>query len=222
MYKRQEEANGEVEAEFTFDASGITVDTDLVAFETLSQDGVELAVHADIEDEGQTVTVKVPDLHTTATIDGNKDAVKGGTVTIEDVVDYTGLIPGKEYTITGVLMDKSTGQPFLVNGEQVTSEVTFTPEAADGSVKVTFAFDTSAITDDTSVVVFETLYQNGTELTTHADINDQAQTVTITVPAPVPQTGDSANLPIALALGGLLLSLAAGGIIFFLLRRKQN
>ncbi len=217
-----EEANGTVEAEFTFDASGITVNTDLVAFETLSQDGIELAVHADIEDEGQTVTVKVPDLHTTATVGGGKDAVKGGTVTIEDVVDYTGLIPGKEYTITGVLMDKSTGQPFLVNGEQVTSEVTFTPEAADGSVKVTFTFDTSAITDDTSVVVFETLYQNGTELTTHADINDQAQTVTITVPAPVPQTGDSANLPIALALGGLLLSLAAGGIIFFLLRRKQN
>ena len=217
-----EEANGQVDAEFVFDASGITVNTDLVAFETLSQDGIELAVHADIEDEDQTVTVKVPDIGTTATVNGGKDAVQGGTVTIEDVVDYTGLIPGKEYTITGVLMDKSTGQPFLVNGEQVTSEVTFTPEAADGSVKVTFTFDTSAITDDTSVVVFETLYQNGTELTTHADINDQAQTVTITVPAPVPQTGDSANLPIALALGGLLLSLAAGGIIFFLLRRKQN
>ena len=217
-----EEANGQVEAEFTFDASGITVDTDLVVFESLYKDGVELAVHADIEDEGQTVTVKVPDLHTTATIDGNKDAVKGGTVTIKDVVDYTGLIPGKEYTLTGVLMDKATGEAFWVNGQQVTSEVTFTPEAADDSVKVTFTFDTSAITDDTSVVVFETLYQNGTELTTHADINDQAQTVTITVPAPVPQTGDSANLPIALALGGLLLSLAAGGIIFFLLRRKQN
>ena len=217
-----EEANGQVDAEFVFDASGITVNTDLVAFETLSQDGIELAVHADIEDEGQTVTVKVPDLHTTATIDGNKDAVKGGTVTIKDVVDYTGLIPGKEYTLTGVLMDKATGEAFWVNGQQVTSEVTFTPEAADDSVKVTFTFDTSAITDDTSVVVFETLYQNGTELTTHADINDQAQTVTITVPAPVPQTGDSANLPIALALGGLLLSLAAGGIIFFLLRRKQN
>ena len=217
-----EEANGQVDAEFVFDASGITVNTDLVAFETLSQDGIELAVHADIEDEGQTVTVKVPDLHTTATIDGNKDAVKGGTVTIEDVVDYTGLIPGKEYTLTGVLMDKATGEAFWVNGQQVTSEITFTPETADGSVTVTFAFDTSAITDDTSVVVFETLYQNGTELTTHADINDQAQTVTITVPAPVPQTGDSANLPIALALGGLLLSLAAGGTIFFLLRRKHN
>lgn len=217
-----EEANGQVDAEFVFDASGITVNTDLVAFETLSQDGIELAVHADIEDEGQTVTVKVPDLHTTATIDGNKDAVKGGTVTIEDVVDYTGLIPGKEYTLTGVLMDKATGEAFLVNGQQVTSEVTFTPETADGSVTVTFVFDTSAITEDTSVVVFESLYQNGTELTTHADITDEAQTVTITVPAPAPQTGDNANLPIAMALGGLLLSLAAGGTIFFLLRRKRN
>ena len=217
-----EEANGQVDAEFVFDASGITVNTDLVAFETLSQDGVELAVHADIEDEGQTVTVKVPDLHTTATIDGNKDAVKGGTVTIEDVVDYTGLIPGKEYTLTGVLMDKATGEAFLVNGQQVTSEVTFTPETADGSVTVTFAFDTSAITEDTSIVVFESLYQNGTELTTHADITDEAQTVTITVPAPVPKTDDNSNLPIAMALGGLLLSLAAGGYIFFLLRRKRN
>lgn len=217
-----EEANGQVEAEFTFDASSITQDTQLVVFENLYQDGIELAVHANIDDEGQTVTVKVPDIHTTATINGNKDTAKGGTITIEDVVSYTGLIPGKEYTLTGVLMDKATGSPFLVNGEQITSEVAFTPETADGSVTVTFTFDTSAITDDTSVVVFESLYQNGTELTTHADITDEAQTVTITVPAPAPQTGDNANLPIAMALGGLLLSLAAGGTIFFLLRRKRN
>ena len=170
-----EEANGQVEAEFTFDASGITVDTDLVVFESLYKDGVELAVHADIEDEGQTVTVKIPEIGTEATAEGEKETHPFEQVTITDTVSYTNLIPGQEYTITGVLMDKSTGQPFLVNGEQVTSEVTFTPEAADGSVKVTFTFDTSAITDDTSVVVFETLYQNGTELTTHADINDQAR-----------------------------------------------
>ena len=217
-----EEANGTVEAEFTFDASGITQDTQLVVFETLYQDGIELAVHADIEDEGQTVTVKVPDLHTTATVGGGKDAVKGGTVTIEDVVDYTGLIPGKEYTITGVLMDKATGEQFMVNGQPVHSMVTFVPESAEGSVTMQFTFDSSAVGATTDIVVFESLTQNGYEVGAHADINDQAQTVTITVPAPAPQTGDNANLPIAMALGGLLLSLAAGGTIFFLLRRKRN
>ena len=45
---------------FTFDASGITQTTELVVFETLYLDGIEIAAHADIEDEGQTVTVILP------------------------------------------------------------------------------------------------------------------------------------------------------------------
>lgn len=52
--------NGKIDVSFTFDASGIKTDTELVVFETLYRDNVEIAVHADINDEGQTVRVNVP------------------------------------------------------------------------------------------------------------------------------------------------------------------
>lgn len=79
-------------------------------------------------------------------------------------------------------MDKATGEPFLQNGEQITSEVTFVPEAPSGSVEVLFTFDAKRIKTDTSIVVFESLYSDSKELTVHADIEDEAQTVTVIVP----------------------------------------
>ena len=217
-----ENPTGEAKVTFVFDASHITVNTDVVAFESLYKDGIELAVHADIEDEGQTITIKVPKIHTTASIDGSKEVTADGVITIQDVVDYEDLIPGKEYTLSGVLMNKATGEPFLVDGQPVRMVLTFVPQSANGSVTMYFTFDSSVVNSTTDVVVFETMTHNGNEVAIHADIEDEGQTVTITVPAPVPQTGDNAHLPIAMALGGLLLSLAAGGYIFFLLRCKRN
>lgn len=55
-----DKANGTVEVEFTFDASNIKKSTDLVVFESLYRDNVEIAVHADLKDKGQTVTVVPP------------------------------------------------------------------------------------------------------------------------------------------------------------------
>ena len=97
---------------------------------------------------------KIPELKTTATINGKKEFTTNGDITIDDVVSYKHLTAGKEYTIKGVLMDKSTGKPFLVDGKEVNSEVTFTPETADGEVTVSFTFDGSVITADTEIVVF--------------------------------------------------------------------
>ena len=65
-----DEPNGEVTVEFTFDSKFIKEDTDIVVFESLYKDAKELAVHADIEDEGQTVKVKVPEIGTKASVDG--------------------------------------------------------------------------------------------------------------------------------------------------------
>lgn len=64
-----DKANGKVEVTFTFDGSAIKKDTELVVFETLSRDGVELTAHADIDDKGQTVTIKVPELENPKTGD---------------------------------------------------------------------------------------------------------------------------------------------------------
>lgn len=154
---------------------------------------------------------KIPELGTTATIDGKKEFTVNGDITIDDVVSYKHLTAGKEYTIKGVLMDKSTGKQFLVYGKEVCSEVTFTPETADGEVTVSFTFDGSAITKNTEVVVFETLYRDETEIAVHADIDDKDQTVTIhPQPEPEkPQTGDNSNIGFWIGLGAVAL----GGLV---------
>ena len=158
---------------------------------------------------------KIPELGTTATIDDKKEFTANGDITIDDVVSYKHLTAGKEYTIKGVLMDKSTGKQFLVDGKEVCSEVTFTPETADGEVTVSFTFDGSVITKETEIVVFETLYREGTEIAGHADIEDENQTVTIhPQPEPEkPQTGDDSNIGFYIGLG----SVAVGGLIAFLI-----
>ena len=158
---------------------------------------------------------KIPELGTTATIDGKKEFTANGDVTIDDVVSYKHLVPGKEYTVKGILMDKATGKPFLVDDKEITSEVTFTAEKANSEVTVFFTFDGSAITKNTEVVVFETLYRKETEIAVHADIDDKDQTVTI-YPQPEPekpQTGDNSNLGFFIGLG----SVAVGGLIAFLI-----
>ena len=158
---------------------------------------------------------KIPELGTTATIDGKKEFTVNGDITIDDVVSYKNLTVGKEYKIIGVLMDKSTGKAFLVDGKEVCSEVTFTPETTNSEVTVSFTFDGSVITKETEIVVFEALYREGTEIAVHADIEDEGQTVTIhPQPEPEkPQTGDNSNLGFYIGLG----SVAVGGLIAFLI-----
>ena len=175
-----ESADGTVELTYTLDASSLA-GTSIVVFETLYSDGVEIAAHADINDEAQTVEITEPEkptLGTTATVDGQHTAEPTGKITIVDVVEYTGLTPGETYTVSGVLLDKATGNTLLVDGAEVTAEVEFTPESADGTVELTYTLDASSLAG-TSIVVFETLYSDGVEIAAHADINDEAQTVTI-------------------------------------------
>ena len=188
------EPNGTIDVLFTFDSSAL-LGKSVVVFETLYQGENEVTAHTDIEDEGQTVTfVEGPKIGTTATVDGSHTASPVGEVTIVDEVAYSGLTPGKTYKISGVLMDKETGEPLLVGeGEeqaQVTAEVEFTPEAAEGTVELTYTLDASALAGK-SVVVFETLYLDDVEITSHADIEDENQTVTF---GEGPQIGTTATV----------------------------
>lgn len=175
-----ESADGTVELTYTLDASTLA-GTTIVVFETVYSDGVEIAAHADINDENQTVEITEPEkptLGTTATVDGQHTADPTGEITIVDTVTYNGLIPGKTYTISGVLMDKATSEPLLVDGAEITAEVEFTPESASGTVELTYTLDASTLAGAT-IVVFETLYSDGVEIAAHADINDEGQTITI-------------------------------------------
>ena len=127
---------------------------------------------------------KVPELKTTATVNGKKEVIAKGEITIKDTIEYKHLVPNTEYVIKGTLMDKSTGKPFKVKGKEITSTVKFVPDKANGKVEVTFTFDGSAIKKNTELVVFETLSRDNVEIAVHADLKDKGQTVTIVPPYP--------------------------------------
>ena len=172
------ETNGTIDVLFTFDATGLE-GTDLVVFEKLFLGETEIASHEDLEDEGQTVTfVETPKIGTTATVDGQHTADPTGEITIVDVVEYTGLNPSQIYTVSGILMDKGTGEALLVDGVEITAETEFVAEESSGTVELTYTLDASTLAG-TTIVVFETLYSDGVEIASHADINDEDQTITI-------------------------------------------
>jgi len=220
---------GVVSLDFKFDSRYIKANTDIVVFENLYKDGKELAVHADINDKGQTVTIKVPEIKTSAKADGKSEVKAGKKITIIDTVTYKNLTVGKEYVIRGVLMDKKTGSFFMVNDKEISAEVKFTPKKSDGTVELTFTFDGSVITAETEVVVFERLYRDEVEIATHTDINDKGQTVKITVPEKpntpskthTPKTGDESNKrTLATILGASLFGILC--LAYTLLRKRKN
>lgn len=184
--------------------------------------------HITVSEDEQIIEINavndmIPELKTTATIDGDKEVEVQDKITIDDIVEYKHLVPGKEYIIKGVLMNKATNKPFTVDGKEITSEVSFVPEKPNGEVKVSFTFDAGGITENTEIVVFETLYLDVTELAAHADIEDEGQTVTITVPVPeTPDTGDNRNYGIWIGLAAIALGAAVSAVIIRIRIKKQE
>ena len=172
-----EKASGEVEVKFTFDSSALKGKT-VVVFEDLYESDHKVATHSDITDKNQ--SVHFPKIKTTATDREDGDhTLTCGQVTVVDTIKYENLVPGYEYKVSGVLMDKSTGEKVLVGNKEVTAETSFTPEKANGTVEVTFSFDASSL-GGKRLVVFEKIYDaNGKEIGNHEDINDEDQTVTV-------------------------------------------
>ena len=183
---------GDVDVTFTFDASDLKAKDKVVAFESLSLNGKELASHADIEDKSQTVAITKPALSTTAVdgLDADKNLIGEGDAAIVDTVKYKNVTPGKTYKVSGTLYEKVTDKDGKVtkkqlldaDGNPVTAETEFVPDDTYGTVDVTFAFDASDLKAKDKVVAFESLSLNGKELASHADIEDKSQTVTITKP----------------------------------------
>ena len=175
------ESNGTVDVKFTFDASKLAGKR-VVAFEKVSDGEREVAVHEDINDEDQTVTIKKlnPEIGTTLInkATGDHKASPDKEVTLVDTVKYKNLEVGKEYEVTGRLMDKATGKEFE---PAVKATAKFKPTASEGSVDVTFTFDASALAGR-SVVAFEVITLDGQVVATHEDINDEGQTVEFTTP----------------------------------------
>ena len=216
-----EKSSGEVQMSFTVDST-LLEGTTTVVFESLYTEDIELAVHADINDEGQSVhwsTIM------TSAKDSKTDSNKGTLSRFDKIVDtvtYTNLIPGKKYTVKGILMDKETGKPIKVKGEYVTAEKSFVPKEADGTIDIVFHLDSREL-DEKTVVVFEDLYHNEVLITSHADIKDKAQSITypekLEPVISIPQTGDTTNLFVYAGIA--LASLAAALAMAARIRRKN-
>ena len=165
--------------------------------------------------------------------DGDKNLVAGESAVIVDTVTYENLIPGKEYVVTGVLMDKATGEPLKdAQGNGVSASAAFTPESPDGEVEVAFGFDATGLAGK-SAVAFESLVKDGIEVAVHADIDDEAQTVAIVEPeeeAPgeeasgkgYPKTGAAATAAAAGAGGIALAAYGLAGAASGLLKRRKD
>ena len=226
--------DGSVELEFTFDASGLK-GKETVVFEKLFYEEKEIAVHEDLDDKNQTVKFQNPEIKTTASdkTTGTNEGIAQKEVTIVDKVEYNNLIPGKEYTVKGILMDKETGKPLLIDGKKVTAEKTFTVKSEAGSIELEFTFDGSTL-GEKEIVVFEKLFYNGREIAAHEDIEDMGQTVTlhkektVTITSKKPGTTTSTSKPvktgdasqIALYVG--LAVLAMAGILVSVILKKRK
>lgn len=187
-------SSGKQKVKFKFDAT-LLGGHRAVVFERLYLDGKIQATHEDPEDEDQTVEFLPVEIGTTATdvADGDKAIGVGKAVTVEDEVSYKNLATGREYTVTGTLMDSATGEPLKdVDGNAVTASTTFEPEDTEGKVKVTFTVDTSTLSNK-KLVVFERLEADGNVIARHEDLTDEGQTVEVIPPEIKTSAADGAD-----------------------------
>lgn len=212
-----EKESGNVTVTFEFDGRKLAGQT-LVAFEELTEEGKIIGEHKDLEDKDQ--TVQIPKIGTTAT-EGKDHEADAKKITIQDEVKYENLVAGKEYKVTGVLMDKKTKKKVSIDGKEVTATKKFKAEKESGSVTIEFTFDASSL-GGRDVVAFETMTiaDSGKVVATHEDINDKAQTVSIkgsTKKSGVVQTGDTVKMIVIVAALAVLI----GGTGFYLKKKKK-
>ena len=170
-----ENANGEIALSFAVPRSQTAFTA--VVYEELTMGSVLVGEHKDIGDEAQ--SVHYPVIGTTATDNDTQDheGANDGTITITDVVNYTNLVPGQPYTMTGALMDKATGTAVKDDADnEVTATTTFTPQTANGTVNVVFTFN-KATTENLTYVAYETLYSASSKIAEHNDLTDEQQSI---------------------------------------------
>lgn len=197
-----ETEDGEIELSFTFNAKALAAEK-IVAFEHLYYEEKEIVAHADIKDEEQTIEVVEIKIGTKAVnkADGEKEIIANGKITIVDTINYINLIPGQEYKLSGVLMDKKSGSRLFLKSGEVVAETIFIPSEADGTVAVEFTFDASEL-GGRDIVVFEKLFDSEENfLTAHEDINDKGQTIYFKKIPDTPKTGDGVHLEKIVSLG---------------------
>lgn len=202
-----EESSMELELTFTFHGKELAGKS-LVTFEELydltnPEEPEKVAEHTDLEDEGQTVTIKEREItiHTNAADKetGEKVIDPKETVTIVDTVTIEGMEVGTEYLLKGWQMDKETGEKLLVDGQPVEKEYRFTAEDSNMEIQIEFTFNASALAGK-SLVTFEELYdltnpEEPEKVAEHTDLEDEGQTVTVSEEPEEPETPEEPKTP---------------------------
>ena len=220
-------ADGSIEMLFNVNTEGLE-GKDVVVYELLLANDLIAASHVDITDEGQTVEIVPTTIGTTATdkTDGDHYLLPSTEATSVDTVNYENVVPGKEYVLKGVVMDKATGKQLVVDDKPVSAEMKFTANNTEGLVDIEFTFDASKLSDGAELVVFEELYKDDVLVAEHKDIDDEAQTVTIGNPPANPDGGifdkTGADLLPWTVLAALLIAAACTAGIYGVRKHKAQ
>lgn len=211
--------SGSVDVTFKFDGRALA-GTTTVVFEDVYYNDVKVFTHADLEDEAQ--TIEFPSVKTSVkdTADNDRKITAKGTATMIDTVTYTNLVPGKSYTLEGVIVNKATGKPLTIDDKEVTASTTFVPEKKNGAAEVTFKFDASKVKPG-NYVVFETMMETETKVVigSHEDLDDKDQTFIVEAIPDHPKTGDRTNI---FGWGALAFGSLAVGLSLVFKRKKKE
>ena len=189
---------------FTFDARSLR-GRKVVAFEDLYTDGRRVASEAKLENPSQTVRIRNPKIHTTATVNGKKEVEAGQPYIVEDKVRYEDFSPGKYYRLTGLAAYPDTQELIKLNGAIPKGTATFKAESENGEVTVPIHFESTEHLSGKSAVILEEAERllvskdatenelknaKGETVAEHKDYKDHGQTVNFrpTTPPSTPPT----------------------------------
>lgn len=170
---------------YKFDSTALAGDA-VVAVAYLTYGDTVICSHDDLTDANETITF--PAIRTYASVEMNgKTANPVANSTVTDTVEYTNLIPGNPYRLTGVLVVKSTGEYARTSrGARLTASVDFRPTEANGVVDVVFNDVDLSKYEGEELVVYQTLYNVGSGmsiiLAEDNDINNINETIKVNTP----------------------------------------
>lgn len=175
--------------------------TSIVVFEELHEAtaGALIVIHADINDEDQ--TVRRPACVTYATtLRGAKSFTNDEVVTVVDHVSYENLEAGQTYYAKATLFT-SSGDAVMSKGTAVVAVQEFVPDSDTGMVEVPIEFDPVTLKEGERVVVIENIYDKSTEdevkagvqtedihILAHEDLNNMEQSLSVTSLPKIPDT----------------------------------
>ena len=107
-----ERADGSIDVAVSFDSVAVA-GQDVVVFERLFADDVEIARHEDINDTRQSVSARSTALSTSASdsLSGTNELTADKDAVIADTAHIDHAAAGTEYTLVGLLVDRATGLP---------------------------------------------------------------------------------------------------------------